>query len=265
MNEIPSLTLLDILSGISWSISADPNSDKYIKDHDTTYKINLNGHRGPEFSSGIDTLIVGCSVTYGTGLELEETWGYLLTQRLGHSYNLLAFPGGSISKLVRQTIEWINLYGKPKRILALMPDVGRIDFYQPNQKQHDNLMIVNEKQVYEKIKKQVLIYENVMTNKLVKDVDYPSLMSFAALNTLEKICSILDIDLIWSSWHMNEKLSMFSKYFELPTKGNNLEDCTNHPPVGKNFYIASDNSHWGSHYHIHVADNFYDQLNKEKA
>jgi hypothetical protein len=262
-----SFSPVELVDGISWSINSPPGSSFYVKSHDTTYDLNLSGHRGPEFSSGIDTLFLGCSVTYGTGLELEELWPYLLSEKLNYSYNLLASPGASIPKIVRQAIEWINLYGKPKQILALMPDTTRIDFCQPIQGQHKNLMVANEMKLYNKLKKETLIYEDVSTKKFVAEHEYSNIMAFSALNTLEKICSILDIPLMWSSWSKNSDLPNFNNYFELSHWPNELEKekCTDHTPIGRNFYIASDNDHWGSHYHMHVAEDFLNAIELSNA
>ncbi len=251
---------------IAWSyINLKPNESCYFEQDNRSYVSNSFGHRGPEFVSKVDALIVGCSVTYGIGLELEETWGALVSKQLGYSYNLLAYPGGSISKMVRQIVQYIYTIGKPKKILALFPEPRRVDLFEPLPDQTD-FLTMNPNEIRIKLNTMDdLMYRYPVNSENIYEIDYITLNSINSLNILESICKLLDIDLLWSSWSTRKVLDTyktFPSFFQLKTE--NGDDITKnskcHAVAGNNFYIASDNDHWGHHYHLHVAEEFVREL-----
>lgn len=82
----------------------------------STYDFNSLGFRGEEFDpeAEVKLFVCGCSFTFGIGLELEETWPFLLKQRLAahrdlaaSSVNLLNFSeaGASNDYIARTLIE----------------------------------------------------------------------------------------------------------------------------------------------------------------
>lgn len=104
-----------------FSDSEIPHMTKY-----QNYESNSYGYRCPEFSplpdGGKNVVVLGCSHTYGEGLEQEETWVYLLSQKcspLLRWWNL-AYPGASGDFMMRV------LYGTqkvlfPKIIICCWP------------------------------------------------------------------------------------------------------------------------------------------------
>ncbi len=255
-----------IYSDIVWSyINTEPDEALYVERDNRSYTSNSNGHRGPEFVSDVDALIVGCSVTYGIGLELEETWGHLVAKDLGYTYNLLAYPGGSIAKMVRQVLSYIVNVGKPKRILALLPEPRRVDLYEPMPDQH-GAILANANPIRIKLNKfEELSYESPPNSLNFQDIDYATLMSINAIYTLDSICSMLGIELLWTTWdsrRVRATYSDFESFFSMEMEnGDNLTSFdTCHSPSGSNYDIASDNDHWGSHYHMHVAEEFVRKL-----
>jgi hypothetical protein len=82
----------------------------------STYDFNSLGFRGEEFDAEaqVKLFVCGCSFTFGIGLELEESWPFLLKQRLAahrdlaaSSVNLLNFSeaGASNDYIARTLIE----------------------------------------------------------------------------------------------------------------------------------------------------------------
>jgi len=69
-------------------------------DREVVYEINSEGWRSAncrEYDIAEPSLVVlGCSFTYGTGLNLEQTWGAKLAQRMGLTLVNLGMPGHSL-------------------------------------------------------------------------------------------------------------------------------------------------------------------------
>lgn len=260
MEKTPTSTTFNpanVSNKLLWAYTHMGPGDNYSQSDKRSYVNNSSGHRGPEFSKEADTLIIGCSITYGIGLDLEETWGHIVSQELGFSYNLLAFPGGSIPKIVRQAIEWVYAYGKPKRILALMPEVRRVDLYETVPSQ-EGFILFNANNLRKKFNSESFIYVDANTNQKseLHDLDYPSLSSYNSLNLLERFCSLLGIDLYWSSWGYSKFFSSYDSYFPLKETEDEIKKCRSHVNNSNVFDMASDDAHPGSHYHLHVAEDF---------
>jgi len=90
------------------------------------YESNSYGYRCPEFSplpdGGKNVVVLGCSHTYGEGLEQEETWVHLLSEKCSPSLRWwnLGYPGASADFMMRV------LYGTqkilfPKIIICCWP------------------------------------------------------------------------------------------------------------------------------------------------
>lgn len=107
----------------------DPN--KKIDWMDPDKELNLKLYRSDEFSkdhgSKKHILFSGCSVTYGTGLLLEETWTRQLWQTLQDTsgYFNLAMEGNNISNMVFEIIKYCSIYGNPNTIVLNLPDPYR--------------------------------------------------------------------------------------------------------------------------------------------
>jgi hypothetical protein len=112
------------------------------------YKTNSYGYRCPEFCTlpdgGKNVVVLGCSHTFGQGLEDEETW---VSQAAKQSNKILrwwnlAMPGGNADQMVR------ILYGTekilfPKIVIACWPAWSRrerLDLYPQNLTSDNNLL-----------------------------------------------------------------------------------------------------------------------------
>lgn len=267
-SDLPNIS--GLCSTIQWSYQSMSPGESYVETDNRSYLSNSFGHRGPEFSNGVDALIVGCSITYGIGLDLEDTWGHLIASKLGYSYNLMAWPGGSIPKIVRQIFQYIETVGKPKRIFALMPEPRRVDLFEPNANQ-TNQLLINANSIRNKLNRMdELTYVDPKTTKFMYDIDYASMLSVNSLYLLEKLCSMLDIDLVWTTWDSRtflETYRSFPSFFELTTENGDIfnKPTSCHIGDGPTFHIASDNDHWGTHYHLHVAEDFLNAIELSNA
>jgi len=112
------------------------------------YESNSYGYRCPEFSplpdGGKNVVVLGCSHTYGEGLDQEETWVHLLSQMCSPSLRWwnLAYPGASADFMMRV------LYGTqkvlfPKIIICCWPMSLRRERYD----QHPKFLYSNSQEL----------------------------------------------------------------------------------------------------------------------
>jgi hypothetical protein len=92
-------------------------------------KFNSYGFRSPEFTTDLDFLFGGCSVTEGWGLSKNNVWANRLMSDLGGRCASVAKAGDSINGQVRKIFAYINKYGNPKNIICLFPPFERIQVF----------------------------------------------------------------------------------------------------------------------------------------
>jgi hypothetical protein len=99
------------------------------------YKRNDLGFRMYEDMSNIKQrecdFYLGCSHTFGIGLNLEDTWGWKLSQKKGLTFVNLGWPGGSIESQYRILRSWAEKL-KPKRAFTLGTYLGRREILRPD-------------------------------------------------------------------------------------------------------------------------------------
>lgn len=109
---------------LHWSKS---NTRKILIEHNwtkenITYKSNDFGFRMNkninEIKIGECDFYLGCSHTFGIGLNLEDTWGWKLSQKKGLEFINLGWPAGSIEAQYRLLRCWAEKL-RPKRAFTL--------------------------------------------------------------------------------------------------------------------------------------------------
>jgi hypothetical protein len=101
--------------------------DWYYRTHNVTYNRNSLGHRSIEVEQLPDDYILftGCSITVGSGVELEKTYPYLISKRLNQQYYNLAIEASGPDMLVYNLSLWLKHYKKPKMIVIQWPETTR--------------------------------------------------------------------------------------------------------------------------------------------
>jgi hypothetical protein len=87
-----------------------------------SYNYNDNGHRCKNISDiNLDNYILftGCSHTEGVGLCLEDTFPYLLSQKMNYDYYNMGLGGIGLDILVYNLIIWFEKVKKPPKILII--------------------------------------------------------------------------------------------------------------------------------------------------
>lgn len=86
------------------------------------YRANDHGFRMDlqmsEITPGECDFYLGCSITFGTGLNIEDTWAHKLSQRNGVPMVNLAHPGTGLETQHRMLMSWAERL-KPRRAYTL--------------------------------------------------------------------------------------------------------------------------------------------------
>ena len=99
-------------------------------ENNVSYRINSYGFRHhEEFCEDRNGLVaLGCSNTFGIGVNYEQSWPYYVAKELGMNPINLGQPGGSINACYRVAAEWVPII-KPKVVMWFIPDRSRIELW----------------------------------------------------------------------------------------------------------------------------------------
>jgi len=122
------------------NVKTQPNN-WYYKDRTINYSFNKHGHRCNDITD-IDLsnyiLVLGCSHSLGTGLELEKTFPYLIAKELRCNYYNLSISASGIDALEYNLLTWIRKVNKsPKAVVIQWPDHTRFASHFPR---HENII-----------------------------------------------------------------------------------------------------------------------------
>lgn len=113
---------------------SDPANRKLLEqygwiDAKITYDINSHGFRSPEFDTRKNFVTLGCSLTTGIGLPVEQTWPWYLSKNLNIDYWNLSVPGGSSDTAYRIAEYYLSVL-KPDFVVMLEPSRSRFELFQ---------------------------------------------------------------------------------------------------------------------------------------
>jgi hypothetical protein len=186
-----------------------PGTSEYT----TTYSLNNDGHRCDDFTNPPPKnhiLFAGCENTVPIGLPIKFGWAnivYRKTINEDGNFRLIAYPGGSISKVVANLFKYFNNYGNPTKLYILMPELAR-----------DYGCLEEEQALKPKIYRQYYLNERDTKehNLNCKPNDYPlellGLRYIQQARILEQYCKIANIELNWTSW--DNSTNNFLKNFD---------------------------------------------------
>jgi hypothetical protein len=106
-----------IINGVNTEFmhKEDPHND---------YIPNNKGLRGPDIALA-DIVTIGCSQTFGVGVQEEQTWPAVLSKMTNKSYVNLGTPGISPQAMVNSAIAYVRDFGMPKYVCANFPSLFR--------------------------------------------------------------------------------------------------------------------------------------------
>ena len=237
-----------------------PHPYNSYSDQGIEYYHNKTGQRCDNFSKETaqeNFLFAGCSYTYGSGLPYEHTWGYKLNKDLGgeHFYNVSA-PARNFQVIINDIYTYIRLFGKPKAIFLLLPDLKRehVVRFETNPELGDYYELYPAVSMSFNVKDSWDRPANKKNLNLKKDHQYLNMEKvyydfYNTMSQLEDYLESLEVPLLWTTWDewfqkslAGEKI--FKNYFELDSLEEYVEKNI-YPPaeLGKNrkyWLIAAD-------------------------
>lgn len=248
-------------------ISRFVSQDDVKINNDIDISLNSFMYRCDEFKkqhNGLHIIFSGCSVTYGAGLLLEETWSKILYNKINEitpcsGYFNLAVPGSSIPDQIINIFKYCKEYGNPNYIFLNMPDKFR--FYSISKK----------------------------TNKIVDSlyssecVGLMELITYQYYFMLDQYCKTNNIKLYSFSWSYPEtfysdlnkindkkytqnKFKIFDSFIDIPLESL-FEYVYNYKQKNKkdkNAELARDNDHFGTGYHSYWSEIMYNKYIGDK-
>lgn len=163
-----------------------------------SYSYNSEGFRSEEFDADTDSILfLGCSLTFGTGLPLEETYNYNISKKLGLKFFNLALGGTSNDTAFRFGYHYIPLL-KPKIVVLASPektrlelcDAGTIYYYRSQMKvyQMDTFYkkwLLDDVNSTLNQQKNILAIENLCLKENIKFVHFDAPSMFLIDNVVE--------------------------------------------------------------------------------
>lgn len=246
----------------------------------TSYEVNSLGFRSPELKH-VDLVALGCSQTFGQGVDDSLIWPKLLSDLLGVSYVNLGTPGASIQTMLSYLMKYVREYGKPKTVAAVLPGFNRISIaLRLDQNTVDALAARSDGVGYQTVnlairkehKKDVPSYSKRPHNlEDILSLEVALHQSMFALATLIEYCKVAEIKLVFSTWNepmaalLNEKIENpstevdLSDYVFAAIKDEYVTTCHREEkikyPDAWEFGIDPGH-HMGVHCHIHFAEAF---------
>lgn len=167
--------------------------DNLYKKTDITYKFNSSGFRCDEFDAPAEKRVVflGCSMTEGTGVRQEETWAYVLLEKIRKDtgfiipYWNLALGGCGLDAITRAFYHYHKIL-RPDIVIAFFPGYRR-ELYN-RYKDNDSLVTYNTNDI------------NLLENPVMVDyrtISYETTKNQAFLDIMIK--SIYSV-MLWTHW-----------------------------------------------------------------
>ena len=181
------------------TVSTISHMDVYVNKsnkNDITYSLNNHLYRCDDFDkeqAKDNYLYSGCSYTFGTGLPYESLWALNLNRNLnGNKFFNLAMHGASYDQIINDLYDYIRMFGKPKAIFLLLPNLERI----PSFDYHGDKPYMRNSHIktYPSDKYKLFFKHNqpeILVYRFYK-----------LLQQFEEYCSLQNIPLLWTTWDL---------------------------------------------------------------
>jgi hypothetical protein len=264
------------------------------------YQTNSLGYRDKEFDGNSEILALGCSMTYGQGMQKEKVWTSILSQKLNMSLSSIASRGDSTINQIIKAFYYFEKFGNPKIIVAVFPYFriptpyveGKMEasnmFKKQNFKNNDYMPYVEYNEI-----------DNFRFNeyakapydpRIVLNEEFVFFYEKIFIDMLRQYCKSNGIKLFWSVWEMGYQKIFYdeiNKFYPehhkeycyidafdwmIPNTVKydkfsefNALDCHNEYRDEELFYRGADRKttgdpHWGMHTHLHVAEDMYKKI-----
>lgn len=198
------------------------NSLKYYTHNPVTYKLNHFGFRDEPLSSKPKELdlFLGCSFTFGTGLRLEDTWTYKLTDKLKYPTLNAGLPGSGVMTQFRALLYLSNKF-KIRNIfhIAILSHT-RYEWWEDNKYNFDKVNI-NTIHNYKDTSVRILYNTNNLSFKhsvfyhaflglcKTKNINYYPIHDLEEVNKLDNtVSNMIARDIVHPSVQKNHEISL---------------------------------------------------------
>lgn len=258
---------------------------KNLQGYDVEYNYNSYGYRSDEFHKDTEILILGCSQTFGYGINKEDSWGEIFAKNINKSCANLAEPGDGLQGQVYKAFKYFEEIGHPKIIVGCFPIMrlefpivpGKLKKIENGKDQLGRSVAYLHGDTFSKMSKSPHDPEAVLPK------EFAIFYNFMYLQMLEQYCRSHNITFIWAVWDFDfpilyareRNIKIFNNYVKqdvfnfknLSKKLNYMSEkdvleCHKEFENEKFFYNAEDwvsdekMGHWGTHMHLHVAEIF---------
>jgi hypothetical protein len=220
--------------------------------HGAEKKENSIGFLSEEFDSCADMVALGCSYTYGVGVEESKTWAQIIADNKNLKYHNISGSGRSVQWAINNFFSYVHKFGNPKTVVALFPEFTRIQIAsKPTE------MITKYLPKGIEIKSGVLRYGSFTSKRtgdkyfkapLIAEETFPPETAFDLslqfIKMLELYCNSNGIKLLWSTWDKHQENWLESNIAKTEFKN----------------FISIKTWEW----HVREQDNFYERYCQEK-
>jgi hypothetical protein len=215
------------------------------------YNINSNGFRCSEIEIKKTILFSGCSETFGTSLNQEDTWPNLLFKNLNkkdYQYINLAREGAMLDSIISDILLFSKKFLYPEYIFLLLPPIGRGPFLK------DGKIISKEG---------IDHYSEINENPTLLSRTVTSMILF------EEWCKINKINLFWSTWNTFDqeifsKIKILKRFVSTEISKKDIDQVLNNSKNIKNL-LARDKTHSGKPIHEHRSKVFLEKVKNDNS
>jgi len=240
---------------------------KNVNSHDpheeVVYYINKDGFPGRDFIQNAEILALGCSVTAGIGVGSSNTWSWMVEANTEMSVNQLGISGASTQILLSAFLEFVEKYGKPKYLLALIPEARRQWVFVEEKPYRARYSFEDRSKTFLSHESRQGIRSDIRGSKIDYDVTVQNY--YSAISDMSRVCSIMGIKFLFFSYTDEEN----DRFKDARTKGFldkgmysatriDPNQCARHRNSGVAFWHRGVDipPHPGLHEHIHYAELF---------
>lgn len=170
-----------------------------------SYVWNSDGLRTKELSTKPNIIVLGCSITMGSGLPENLTWAAILESKLKqhgeYSIGNISYNGASVMKVISSFFGFIDKYEYlPEYVICNFPNLERAYFPNPELTYIGDLFWYRD---------QVLSKDSAPFSwSKILPVEWIYYSNLDHIKMLEVFCKVNNIKLIWSTWSTNMTTDM---------------------------------------------------------
>lgn len=289
--EIAPLYTGSVHKNITYIVDPSKNSDTFSSGYtqeihpeewatSTVKRLNNYQYRCDDFTDkhvGKHILFMGCSVTWGDGLNEEELWSKKVYNTLSSMFTCsgyfnVSFPGTGIMEISYKFEEYVRKFGKPDYLIINLPQLYRFFGVTASQKADGGLEFAlcntsDDRTTYAGSNVRINPYQMNMPAKMVAKY-----MIIKQLHMLETFCKYAGIKLYLFTWdttgedNLQDELKDYEISSLIEIDKEKLEQMVyEEESKSKDEFgwVARDNAHFGTYYHSVWAKILIDKIIKD--